>query len=107
MGESWEQYLRRMRKRKEWGGHIELMGAANLLGVGICVITDQPGEGCDVWVQPHATVSDDIILLGFDSVSHHYYSLEGMFASCYLSWITASYFFCMETVFDTTNIFSF
>ena len=38
----------------------ELMGAANLLGVAICVITDQPEEGCDVWLQPHATVGDDV-----------------------------------------------
>ena len=56
-------------QKKGVGGHIELMGAENLLGVGICVITDQPGEGCDDWMQPHATVNDDIILLGFDSVS--------------------------------------
>ena len=76
-GESWDEYLRRMQKRKQCGGHIELIAAANMLGVAICIVCDQPKQCCDTWVQPTTTISNDVLLLGFDSVSQHYFSLEG------------------------------
>ena len=46
-------------QKKEWGGHIELMGAANLLRVAICVITDQPEKGWSVmfWLGLTASLS--------------------------------------------------
>lgn len=31
------QYLNRMQRRKEWGGHLELQAISNMLKVNICV----------------------------------------------------------------------
>ena len=57
------------------------MAAANVLGVCICIITDQlDTSSCDIWVQPVNSINDEIILMGFDSVSQHYYSLQRKYA---------------------------
>ena len=48
-----------------------------MFGVAICIVTDHLPEPSDIWVQPAITTSDEVLLLGFDSVSQHYYSLQG------------------------------
>lgn len=77
--ESWQAYLQRMKKSKQWGGHIELVATANLFGVTICVITDREQEPFDIRIQPKpdSIESDDVLLLGFNSMTKHYYSLQG------------------------------
>ena len=77
-GERWTAYIKRMRRSKQWGGHIEIVAAANMLEVTICIVTDQPEPNADIWIQPsHPPVTDDVLLLGFDSKKCHYHSLEG------------------------------
>ena len=68
-----------MRKPKQWGGHIELAAAANLFGIVICVVTDLSCDMFTMWIYPSITISDDVLLLGYDSMSKHYYSLKGKF----------------------------
>ena len=68
-----------MRKAKQWGGHIELTAAANLFGIVICVVTDLSCDMFDMWIYPSHAISDDVLLLGYDSMSKHYYSLTGEF----------------------------
>lgn len=76
--ETWDKYVHRMRKPKQWGGHLELVAAANLFQVPICIITDQPApQDPDVWIRPPVVVTENVLLLGFDSQSCHYHSLEG------------------------------
>ena len=66
-----------MCKPKQWGGHIEIVAAANMFKVAICIVTDRPQQPCDAWIQPAVAISDDVLLLGFNSSSQHYYSLQG------------------------------
>ena len=68
-----------MRKPKQWGGHIELAEAANLFSIVICVVTDLSCDMFTMWIYPSITISDDVLLLGYDSMSKHYYSLKGKF----------------------------
>ena len=59
---------------------MEIVAAANIIKVAICVVTDYPQPFCDVWIQPAVAISNDVLLLGFDSSSQHYYSLQGEIA---------------------------
>ena len=75
--ENWDEYLARMRRGGQWGSHVELHAAANLLGTPILVTTDSGGvDNFQIWIYPKETRSTDVLLLGFHS-ELHYYSLEG------------------------------
>ena len=74
----WTAYIKRMHRSKQWGGHIEIVAVANMLQVTICIVTDQPEPNADIWIQPTLPpVTDDVLLLGFDSKKCHCHSLEG------------------------------
>ena len=45
----------------------------------ICVVTDLSCDMFTMWIYPSITISDDVLLLGYDSMSKHYYSLKGKF----------------------------
>ena len=69
-----------MSKNKEWASHIELFALANVLGVPILVTTDSSDEDeYQVWVYPSNVNTEEVMLLGYSSISSHYYSLEGTF----------------------------
>lgn len=76
-GEGWEDYLKRMEKSGQWGSHIELNAAANLLATPILVVTDSEGvDKCQIWIYPSDPTTSNVLLLGFHT-ELHYYSLEG------------------------------
>ena len=65
----WTAYIKRMRRSKQWGGHIEIVAVANMLQVTICIVTDQP--------EPNK-----MLIFGF---SQHFHQLQMMF--CFLGLI--------------------
>ena len=76
-GEAWDEYLPRMQKSRQWGSHLELHAAAQMLGVAIMVTTDsEDQEDFQIWIQPAESTTNEVVLLGLRGESH-YYSLEG------------------------------
>ena len=68
MEETWEMYLERMDKDKEWGSHIEVIAIADFLGVPIVITNDSSDdEDIQLWVYPtnSTTKAAHLILLGF------------------------------------------
>ena len=76
--ESWEEYLTRVEKDKQWGSHIEATAIADVLGIPILITNDSPDdEEFQVWIYPTSETvkTTQLLLLGF--CYNHYYSLEG------------------------------
>ena len=49
--ETWELYLERMEKDKEWGSHIEVIAIADVLSVPIQITNDSSDyEDFQVWI---------------------------------------------------------
>ncbi|CAC5390894.1 unnamed protein product [Mytilus coruscus] len=74
--ESWDEYLRRMERKGEWGDHMVLQGVSEVTHCRILVInSDLVKTELNPWHSSHDKTQIDIVLLGHMG-EYHYVSLR-------------------------------